>query len=140
VAERGEHDEPSAHGQADSPPKTPLDASLAHGVPGAQPPPEAQGPEVVHRHTSAAGLYSIYETVKRGSREMGVKRSLRTLLNVNQKDGFDCPSCAWPDPDGERKMAEFCENGAKAVGSEATLARVTPEFFAAHPISDLLTR
>jgi molybdopterin-dependent oxidoreductase alpha subunit len=140
LAERGEHDENSAQGQADSPPKTPPDASLARGVPGAQPPLETQGPEVVHRHTSAAGLYSIYETVKRGSSEMGVKRSLRTLLNVNQKDGFDCPSCAWPDPDGDRKMAEFCENGAKAVGSEATLARVTPEFFAAHSIPDLLTR
>ena len=46
---------------------------------------------------------------------MGIKRSLQTLLKVNQKDGFDCPSCAWPDPDGHRKMAEFCENGAKAV-------------------------
>ena len=71
---------------------------------------------------------------------MGVKRSLKTLLTVNQKDGFDCPSCAWPDPDGERKTAEFCENGVKAVASEATRARITPEFFAAHPISELLAR
>jgi molybdopterin-dependent oxidoreductase alpha subunit len=112
----------------------------ASSVAGAQPPLETEGPEIVHRHTSAAGFYSIYETMKRGSGAMGVKRSLRTLLNVNQKDGFDCPSCAWPDPDGERKMAEFCENGAKAVGSEAMLARITPEFFAEHAISDLLAR
>ncbi|HWZ89678.1 MAG TPA: FdhF/YdeP family oxidoreductase [Polyangiaceae bacterium] len=115
-------------------------ADEAQGVPGAQPPLETTGPKIVHRHTSAAGLYSIYETIKRGSAEMGVSRSFRTLLNVNQKDGFDCPSCAWPDPDGERKTAEFCENGAKAVGSEATLARITPEFFAQHAISELLTR
>ena len=69
---------------------------------------------------------------------MGVKRSFRTLLTLNQKDGFDCPSCAWPDPDGERKTAEFCENGAKAVASEAMRARITPEFFAQRPIPELL--
>ena len=38
---------------------------------------------------------------------------------MNQKDGFDCMSCAWPDPD-HRKTFEFCENGAKAVTWEAT--------------------
>ena len=69
---------------------------------------------------------------------MGVERSLATLLKLNQKNGFDCPSCAWPDPDGDRKTAEFCENGAKAVASEATTKRLTPEVFARHRISDLL--
>jgi len=69
---------------------------------------------------------------------MGAVRTLRTLSKLNQKDGFDCPSCAWPDPDGDRKFAEFCENGAKAVASEATTARVTPEFLARHAISDML--
>ena len=64
--------------------------------------------------------------MRRGAGEMGVKRSFKTLLKLNQKDGFDCPSCAWPDPDGERKTAEFCENGAKAVAAEATRERVTP--------------
>jgi molybdopterin-dependent oxidoreductase alpha subunit len=137
---RGEHDENSAAGQADPAPPPSSEAALTPPVPGAEPPLETDGPEVVRRHLSAAGLYSIYETVKRGTREMGVHRSLQTLLKINQKDGFDCPSCAWPDPDGERKTAEFCENGAKAVGSEAMLARVTPEFFTQHSISDLLTR
>src|SRR4051794_6446690 len=69
---------------------------------------------------------------------MGVKRSLKTLLSLNQKDGYDCPSCAWPDPDDDRKTAEFCENGAKAVASEATRKRITPEFFARHTIPELL--
>lgn len=47
-------------------------------------------------------------------------------------------SCAWPDPDPEhRHVAEFCENGAKAVAEEATTARVTPEFLAAHSIAEL---
>ena len=69
---------------------------------------------------------------------MGVRRSFQTLLKINQKDGFDCPSCAWPDPDGDSKMAEFCENGAKAVASEATTKRFTPEHFADLSISHML--
>ena len=126
---------------ADAAAATELNLPLSR-IPGAEPTPETHAAEQVHRHRSAAGLYSIYETVRRGVGEMGVTRSLRTLLNVNQMQGFDCPSCAWPDPDGERerKTAEFCENGAKAVANEATLARVTPEFFAQHSISELLER
>ncbi|HEY4105469.1 MAG TPA: FdhF/YdeP family oxidoreductase [Polyangiaceae bacterium] len=139
-AERAGQDDNSARGQRDSPVPEKPNAALARVIPGAQPPLETRGPEIAHRHKSAAGFYSIYETVKRGSGEMGVRVSLKTLLNLNQKDGFDCPSCAWPDPDGERKTAEFCENGAKAVGSEATRARITPEFFREHSISGLLTR
>jgi molybdopterin-dependent oxidoreductase alpha subunit len=113
-------------------------ADLARGVPGAEPPVEDEPARIGRRKLSAAGITSVWETVRRGVRDMGVKRSVRTLTTINQKDGFDCPSCAWPDPDGERKAAEFCENGAKAVASEAMKARVTPEFFAAHPISELL--
>ena len=71
---------------------------------------------------------------------MGLGRSVRALLKVNQKDGFDCPSCAWPDPDDDRKLAEFCENGAKAIASEGARAKITPEFFAEHSISELLGR
>ena len=67
---------------------------------------------------------------------MGVARSIQTLLAVNQKDGFDCPGCAWPEED-KRHIAEFCENGAKAVAEEATIRRVTPEFFAEHSIDEL---
>jgi uncharacterized protein (TIGR03435 family) len=80
---------------------------------------------------------SIYETAHYGTREMGMERSVHALLKMNQKDGFDCPSCAWPDPDGKRKTAEFCENGAKALASEATTKHLTPEVFAQHPISAL---
>ena len=103
----------------------------------AQPPLEDHEAHVRRRRKSAAGFTSIWETTQRGVRDMGWKRSFRTLLTINQKDGFDCPSCAWPDPDGERKTAEFCENGAKAVASEATRARATPEFFREHAIAAL---
>ena len=132
-------DENSVPKQADDRARA-ASAHLATGVAGAEPPPEARPPETGRRDRSAAGLSSIWETVRRGGRDMGVSRSFKTLLTLNQKDGFDCPSCAWPDPDDDRKTAEFCENGAKAVASEAMRKRITPEFFAAHPIADLLQR
>jgi molybdopterin-dependent oxidoreductase alpha subunit len=115
-------------------------ARSAGGIAGAEPPPEDREPKAGKRSRAAGGLTSIVETVRRGADEMGLKRSFDTLLSINQKDGFDCPSCAWPDPDDDRKLAEFCENGAKAVAAEATRARVTPEFFAQHSIADLLAR
>jgi molybdopterin-dependent oxidoreductase alpha subunit len=133
------HDENSAPNQSDTANKpTVVGADRAVGVPGAEPPLETDGPKFGHHHISAGGLTSVWETVHRGARQMGVTRSLRVLLAINQKDGFDCPSCAWPDPDQERKKAEFCENGAKAVASEATKVRATPEFFAKHSIADML--
>jgi molybdopterin-dependent oxidoreductase alpha subunit len=69
--------------------------------------------------------------------EAGVIRGTRALLRVNQKEGFDCPGCAWPDPDDRRSLVEFCENGAKAVAEEATTLRMTPEIFAARSIREL---
>jgi molybdopterin-dependent oxidoreductase alpha subunit len=132
-------DENSAPNQADAQPAV-KDAHLAKGVPGAEVPVDDYPRKTGKRDRSAAGVSSIWETVHRGAREMGVKRSLKTLLSLNQKDGYDCPSCAWPDPDDDRKTAEFCENGAKAVASEATRKRITPEFFAQNTIADLLNQ
>jgi molybdopterin-dependent oxidoreductase alpha subunit len=71
--------------------------------------------------------------------KLGVVRGTRTLLRLNQKDGFDCPGCAWPDGD-RRHLAEFCENGVKAVAEEATTNRVGPEFFAEHTVASLGTK
>jgi molybdopterin-dependent oxidoreductase alpha subunit len=90
---------------------------------------------------SAAGIPGVTHGLGAGLREMGVRRSALTLLRVNQVDGFDCPGCAWPEPGAaERAHAEFCENGAKAVADEATLRRVTPEFFAEHSVESLAQR
>ena len=69
--------------------------------------------------------------------EMGVVRGARTLLQVNQPDGIDCPGCAWPEPDSGRSHFEFCEEGAKHVADEATTKRVTPEFFAKWSVKEL---
>ncbi|QIS10194.1 FdhF/YdeP family oxidoreductase [Nocardia arthritidis] len=85
----------------------------------------------------AAGVTAVAVALKRSVEEMGVIRTARTLSRVNQAHGFDCPGCAWPEPTGHRRPAEFCENGAKAVAEEATLRTVTPEFFAAHSVEEL---
>ncbi|ATW47982.1 FdhF/YdeP family oxidoreductase [Streptomyces peucetius] len=101
--------------------------------------PVQDAPQVAGPQHAAVGLYAIGHTLRVAQQQMGVGRAARTLLKVNQKDGFDCPGCAWPEGD-DRHVAEFCENGAKAVAEEATLRRVTPDFFAAHPLSDLASR
>ncbi|MFE9395987.1 FdhF/YdeP family oxidoreductase [Streptomyces flavidovirens] len=101
--------------------------------------PVQDAPQVAAPQHAAAGLPAIGHTLKMAQQQMGVRRTAQTLLKVNQKDGFDCPGCAWPEED-KRHKAEFCENGAKAVAEEATLRRVTPDFFAAHPVADLATR
>ena len=79
--------------------------------------------------SAAAGVPAVVSSLQHIYGEMGAIRGGKTLLRLNQKDGFDCPGCAWPDPDDKRSVMEFCENGAKAVAEEATLERVTPEFF-----------
>ena len=105
--------------------------------PSAQSPLEDASSDLREPEHIAAGLTSIYQTIRFGIKEMGPGKMLRTLLALNQKTGFDCQSCAWPSPDNKRKVAEFCENGAKAVAAEATNKRVTPEFFAKWSVSAL---
>lgn len=86
---------------------------------------------------SAGGLSAVTVALKMSVAQMGVGRAVTSLLAVNQKKGFDCPGCAWPDPDDRRSLVEFCENGAKAVAEEATLRRVTPEVFALRSVEEL---
>ncbi len=83
---------------------------------------------------------AIVSAVKSAWSEMGPVRGLRTLLKLNQQGGFDCPGCAWPEPDEARSHAEFCENGAKHVADEATTKRVTPEFFSQWSVADLSSK
>jgi molybdopterin-dependent oxidoreductase alpha subunit len=86
---------------------------------------------------AAGGVPAIIATLKTISAEMGLVRGARTLLQVNQLGGIDCPGCAWPEPDRERSHFEFCENGAKHIADEATTKRVTPEFFQRWSVADL---
>ena len=89
-----------------------------------------------HPKTWAAGVPGVYHSMKPALEHMGFERSRKTLLALNQKDGFDCMSCAWPDPE-HRKTFEFCESGAKAVTWEATPVVVGSEFWAEHSVSEL---
>jgi molybdopterin-dependent oxidoreductase alpha subunit len=95
----------------------------------AQPPEESASPEIKPVSKVAGGVTAAIIAARYAFAEMGVARGTRTLLQLNQKDGVDCPGCAWPEPDGERSHFEFCEEGAKHVADEATTKRVTPEFF-----------
>ena len=106
-------------------------------IPRAQPPEELAPVQIKSQSKSAGGVPAIVSAAKSALKEMGPSRSIRTLLRVNQQGGFDCPGCAWPEPDTERSHAEFCENGAKHVADEATTKRVTPEFFAQWSVADL---
>ncbi|MFG6476732.1 FdhF/YdeP family oxidoreductase [Microbacterium sp. P06] len=88
------------------------------------------------RKKVAVGIPAVAHALQISVEQMGVARTARTLLRVNQKDGFDCPGCAWPEED-KRHIAEFCENGAKAVAEEATIRRVDASFFAEHSVAEL---
>jgi molybdopterin-dependent oxidoreductase alpha subunit len=105
--------------------------------PSAQSPEESTPVQIKPLSKVAGGVPSIIATAKTAWAEMGVGRGVRTLLKLNQTDGFDCPGCAWPEPDNDRSHAEFCENGAKHVADEATTKRVTPDFFRKWSVADL---
>jgi formate dehydrogenase major subunit len=99
---------------------------------------DEQDLRVTAQEDHAAGVTAVAVSMKRALERMGPLRTARTLTRLNQAEGFDCMSCAWPDPEpGHRAHAEFCENGAKAVAEEATKDRATRAFFAAHSIADL---
>lgn len=102
----------------------------------AQPPIETHI-RLGERKDFAGGKNAVLKATEAMSREQGWARGVKTWLTVNQKEGFDCPSCAWPDPLEHRSRFEFCENGAKAIASEATSKRIGREFFAAHSVQAL---
>jgi molybdopterin-dependent oxidoreductase alpha subunit len=103
-----------------------------------------EGPEqlshlkVTEAKTWAAGVPGVMAAMKDVFAEAGVVRGLKGLAKMNQKGGFDCSSCAWPDEDGDRSpIAAYCENGAKALAEEATKKKLTADFFAQHSVNDL---
>ena len=85
----------------------------------------------------AAGALGVKEALRHSFKEMGVVRSMTALLDMNQQDGFSCPSCAWPDPEKPSKVAEYCENGAKALADEATTSHIGADFFKTHSVEEL---
>jgi molybdopterin-dependent oxidoreductase alpha subunit len=107
-------------------------------VSGALNPEKLTGLKLGKIKPAAAGLKAVFVSGKQVFAEAGVRRGLLALSQLNQKGGFDCPSCAWPDPDDERSsIGEYCENGAKAVADEATAKKLESDFFARHSVAEL---
>ena len=100
-------------------------------------PSESSPPSLSKPKDVAAGIPAVFSSLSHGITRMGTLASLRNFTSVNRFDGFDCPGCAWPDPDGHRTIAEFCENGAKAVADEGTRKRAGPEFWSQWSVGEL---
>lgn len=106
--------------------------------PSPTPPEKLTGLKTSQPKTVAAGIPAVISSAKHVFVEMGVSRGLKALANLNQKGGIDCPGCAWPDPDDERSaIAEYCENGAKAIAEEATTKKLDVAFFQKNSVSQL---
>ncbi len=103
----------------------------------AEPPIETDAIRIARPATVAGGLKAVLETAKFTLKEPGLVRGVTALSRLNQVEGFDCPGCAWPDPDDDRSLNEYCENGAKAVAEEATAKRCTPEFLSSWSVAEL---
>ncbi|QJD92676.1 FdhF/YdeP family oxidoreductase [Duganella dendranthematis] len=88
-------------------------------------------------HHAAAGWGALKYVAINLFKERVSGVNYKSLFAQNQPDGFDCPGCAWPDREHSSTF-EFCENGVKAVAAESTSKRVTPNFFAAHTVAELL--
>jgi len=112
--------------------KTPQKRNVA-----AVPPVQLTGIQIKNPSDYAAGLPAVKVALQHTFKEMGIVQSLQTLSHMNQKEGFDCPGCAWPDPEEPSKLGEYCENGAKALAEEATSKKVDANFFTTHTVEEI---
>jgi molybdopterin-dependent oxidoreductase alpha subunit len=101
--------------------------------------PKPENIKITSPKKSAGGVDAIIHSAEHIFKEVGVIDGTKALLKLNQFDGFDCPGCAWPDPDDHRSSVEFCENGAKAVAEEATTEKCDRDFFSKHSVSQMRT-
>lgn len=94
--------------------------------------------QVTKPPVKSVGVPAIMESFKQMGRWMDMPKAFKASLKMNQEGGFDCPGCAWPDPDDERSsVGEYCENGVKALSEEATKIKADPAFFAKHSVQQL---
>jgi molybdopterin-dependent oxidoreductase alpha subunit len=106
----------------------------------AENPEEFTGIKLEQSKNVAAGIPAVISSAAHILSEMDAGRGMKALLALNQTDGYDCPGCAWPDPDEEKErssIAEYCENGAKAIAEEATTKKLTADFFANNSVAEL---
>ena len=122
---------------ADDPRSANDSSSTSHGPVSAGTPESFTGLKLTDARTKAAGLPGVARALQYVWQHAGPVRGAYALSLLNRKGGIDCMSCAWPEPDGDRSLTEFCENGAKALAHELDTRRCGPEFFAAHAVADL---
>lgn len=108
-----------------------------HGVISLEPADPNERLDQTRVKTKATGLSAVLKSFRFAIGEAGPVRGTLPLLKVNQHDGFDCPGCAWPDPDKKRSAFEFCENGAKAVAHESDHRRANPAFFEKYSVAEM---
>ena len=95
--------------------------------------PERQKQRTERPKASAGGWGALAGVARSLLHSGNPAKSALSLRGVNQPHGFDCPGCAWGDPEHASSF-EFCENGVKAVAWEATSRTVGPTFFAEHSV------
>jgi len=103
-----------------------------------EPPKEFTGIKLKTPKQSSVGKAAIFSAVGQMNKYMKTGEAIKLSLKMNQKGGFDCPGCAWPDPDDERsKLGEYCENGIKAMAEERSKKTINADFFAKHSVAEL---
>ena len=96
----------------------------------AVPPEEFTGIHLNQPKKNSVGFPAIASAIGHAFRYMSPGPVMKTMFKVNQKGGFDCPGCAWPDPDDDRSpFGEYCENGMKAIAEEASSKSIDRFFF-----------
>ena len=87
---------------------------------------------------NSVGLGAVKAALKHAFKYVRLKDAIKISTKINQKGGFDCPGCAWPDPDDERSsLGEYCENGIKAMAEEAQDKTIGTDFFASNSVNEL---
>ena len=97
---------------------------------------ESDNPQIKPFHGPAGGWGSVRSLAEIMPRERMTPADVLELGRQNKPEGFACVSCAWPKP-ADHHPFEFCEEGAKATAWELTTLRTTPDFFAAHTLTEL---
>jgi len=106
----------------------------------AQNPDEPTGIKISEAKKQAVGAQGVATSVYHAVKYMPPIDILKTSLKLNQQKGIDCPGCAWPDPEDERsKIAEYCENGIKAIAEEATRKKCDRTFFEENSVPAIST-
>ena len=103
-----------------------------------QPPEKFTGLKFDGPKESSVGKAAIGSAMGQMAKYMKPADAIKLSLKINQKGGFDCPGCAWPDPDDDRSsIGEYCENGIKAIAEEAQKKALTSEFFSKYSVQEI---